>query len=327
MDKFSAIDLNFAPQLRPFYEPDLAGYADTLGALLTPAGIKPLSPQPRFHIQACKLRSGGVVVLVDATPYVAQFLPKDQTDPSQADFLATFVRRGSGVITQDGKALPFNEGDIIFRTTALAAEALILTDVQVVVIKAALPRLLGAHARNTCHFTASHSAASEPLVEMAQRLLTHVFFDPQQSSTAAIYFAEEALISLLASIYARNLVDGAADDDRQQVDAWVAIHAYITSNLADPELSIERMSESLRISTSWIHQLFKRHQHTYGDFVRERRLQLAQQALRHPQSRTLPIKQIATQCGFQSASHFSRVFQQRFGESPMVYRERGVGEV
>ena len=57
-----SIDLNFSPQLRPFYESDFAGHADTLGALLIPAGIKPLSPEPTFQIRACKLRSGGVVV-------------------------------------------------------------------------------------------------------------------------------------------------------------------------------------------------------------------------------------------------------------------------
>ena len=157
---------------------------------------------------------------------------------------------------------------------------------------------------------------------MAQRLLTHVFFDQEQSGTAATLFAEEALISLLASIYASNVVADADAAERPQVDAWVALHAFITSNLADPELSIGRVAESLRMSRSWIHQLFKRHGHTYGGFVRERRLQLAQEALRNPQMAHWTIKQIATQCGFQSASHFSRVFQQQFGESPAAHRER-----
>ncbi len=320
-----SIDLNFSPQLRPFYESDFAGHADTLGALLIPAGIKPLSPEPTFQIRACKLRSGGVVVRVDATPYVAQFTPSEEADPDKPEFMATFVRRGTGVISQNGKALPFNEGDIVFRTTALPAEALILSDLQVVVIKAALPRLLGPHAMQTGKFTAKHAPANLLLVEMAQRLLTHVFFDSEQSSTAATYFAEEALISLLASIYAKNVVEDTDAEDRQQLDAWVAIHAYITSNLADPDLSIEKMSESLRISRSWIHQLFKRHHLTYGDFLRERRLQLAREALLSEQNRAQPIKQIATQCGFQSASHFSRVFMQRFGESPTDLRERTFG--
>ena len=121
------------------------------------------------------------------------------------------------------------------------------------------------------------------------------------------------------------MVEDTDAEDRQQLDAWVAIHAYITSNLADPDLSIEKMSESLRISRSWIHQLFKRHNLTYGDFLRERRLQLAREALLSEQNRTQPIKQIATQCGFQSASHFSRVFMQRFGESPTDLRERTFG--
>ncbi|MFG5779579.1 AraC family transcriptional regulator [Comamonas sp. J-3] len=315
-------DLSFSPQLRPYYEPDLDAYADTLGGLLIPAGIKALSPEPRFHIQACKLRSGGVVVLVDANPYVAQFHPKELADPAQAEFLATFARRGSGVITQNGVALPFSEGDIIFRTTALPAEALILSDLQVVVIKAALPRLLGAHALQQRRFTAKLAPAHLPLVEMAQRLLTHVFFDPQQSSTAATYFAEEALISLLASIYAHNLVEDTAEGERPHVDAWVAINAFITSKLADPDLSVDTLVDSLRISKSWIHQLFRRHGVSYSDYVRERRLQLAHSALQQPQSQGLPIKQIATQCGFLSASHFSRSFLQRFGESPTDFRDR-----
>jgi AraC-like DNA-binding protein len=70
-----------------------------------------------------------------------------------------------------------------------------------------------------------------------------------------------------------------------------------------------------------VHRLFKMRSLQYTSYVRERRLQLAREALEDPRRSHVEVKEIAVSCGFQHASHFIRRFHERFGMSPALYRK------
>jgi AraC family transcriptional regulator len=55
-----------------------------------------------------------------------------------------------------------------------------------------------------------------------------------------------------------------------------------------------------------------------GEYVRARRIEVAQLALRDP---VPPINEIALTLGFSSQSHFTRVFRERTGLTPLGYRD------
>jgi AraC-like DNA-binding protein len=97
--------------------------------------------------------------------------------------------------------------------------------------------------------------------------------------------------------------------------------SYIDAHITDPELSVQAVADVLRVTTRWVHRLFKMRSLQYTSYVRERRLQLAREALEDPRRAHVEVKEIAASCGFQHASHFIRRFHERFGMSPALYRK------
>lgn len=314
-------DLNFAPRFRPFYEAELSGYKAQLDKLVLPGDFRALTMHPRLQLQACRLRAGGLAVNLESTPIAVQHRAEHAADALQAEFLASFIIAGRGVITQNGASLPVETGDIIFRTTALPSEVRMLTDSHLVVIKGSLLHLLGMHLHDSSQFTAQRAAAALPMVRTAHRCLDHVFFDEADTSPASSMFAEQALISLLAAIYTSQALEQIPDAQRGPIESWQALTSYLDAHIADTDLSVAGVARALRASSRWVHRLFQMQGTQYNQYVRERRLQLARAALEDPRKGHVPVKDIALSCGFQDASHFSRRFQQRFGCPPNRYRE------
>ncbi|WP_066413931.1 helix-turn-helix domain-containing protein [Bordetella ansorpii] len=313
-------DLNFAPRFRPFYEAELSGYKAQLDKLVLPGDFRALTMHPRLQLQACRLRAGGLAVTLESTPIAVQHRAEHAADALRAEFLASFIIEGRGVITQNGASLPVETGDIIFRTTALPSEVRMLTDSRLVVIKGSLLHLLGMHLQDSSQFTAQRAASTLPMVRTAHRCLEHVFFEAAQTSPASGMFAEQALLSLLAAIYTSQALEQIPNAQRGPLESWQALTSYLDAHIADPDLSVAGVARALRASSRWVHRLFQMQGTQYNQYVRERRLQLARAALDDPRKQHLAVKDIALSCGFQDASHFSRRFQQRFGCPPNRYR-------
>lgn len=315
-------DLNFAPQFRPFHAGALSGYQAQLDKLVLPGDVRALTSQPRLHLQACRLRAGGLAVNLEATPIAVNHRAEHATDARRAEFLACFVVHGSGEMTQNGTSLPVETGDIVFRTTALPSAVRMFTDSRLMVIKGSLLRLLGAHAQDSTQFTAQRAAAGLPMTQTAHRWLNHVFFDRTETSPTSCMFAEQALMSMLAAIYTSQKLEQIAAPQRGAEESWQALTCYLEAHIADADLSVSEVARALRASSRWVHRLFQMQGTQYNRYVRELRLQLAREALEDPQRNQTPVKEIAMACGFQDASHFSRRFQERFGCPPNRYREQ-----
>jgi AraC family transcriptional regulator len=93
---------------------------------------------------------------------------------------------------------------------------------------------------------------------------------------------------------------------------------YIQDNL-DRDLSLEELSKILHISPHYFAHLFKRsiglspHQ-----YIIKCRIEKAKQLL---QQRELSLIEVCQQVGFQSQSHFTRLFRQHTQTTPKVYRD------
>ena len=251
-------DLNFAPRFRPFYAQEVAGYERELDKLVLPGEFRALTEHPRLQLQACRLRAGGRVVSLESTPIAVQHRAEHAADLQHAEFLASFVIAGHGVIVQNEATLPLEPGDIIFRTTALPSEIRMYTDSRIVVVKGPLSRLLGAHSLAMSQFTAQRGVASLPLVQTAHRCLRHVFFDKTESNPVSSLFAEQALLALLASIYTSQALEKIPGDARAPADNWQVLASYIDAHITDPELSVQAVADVLRVTTRWVHRCSRR---------------------------------------------------------------------
>jgi AraC-like DNA-binding protein len=100
------------------------------------------------------------------------------------------------------------------------------------------------------------------------------------------------------------------------------IKQYVLANLNDPELTVRKVSERLKISPSHIHRVFLTEHETFGEWLWTQRLAACRAALEKSGDTRQSISQIAFGHGFSNSSHFSRAFKARFGISPSEARAR-----
>ncbi len=99
------------------------------------------------------------------------------------------------------------------------------------------------------------------------------------------------------------------------------VKTYIEAQLADPELSVERIAHACNISVRGLHRLFAEDPAgSVSSYLWQRRLIRCADALRDPSRAHLSITDVCFSYGFSSSSHFSRLFKDRFGVPPVRYR-------
>ncbi|HEY0639937.1 MAG TPA: AraC family transcriptional regulator [Pseudonocardiaceae bacterium] len=111
-----------------------------------------------------------------------------------------------------------------------------------------------------------------------------------------------------------NRVDTLAARRREALD-------FIRANLADPELGADQVAAALFVSRRRLYQLFDDGQGV-AERIRGLRVEHAKGLLADPARGALGIAEVAGECGFVSAAHFSRTFRKEVGETPREYRER-----
>ena len=100
-----------------------------------------------------------------------------------------------------------------------------------------------------------------------------------------------------------------------------AIKADLTR---DASLSIDEIARRQGVTPRYVQILLEEQGTTFGEFVTERRLDVARSMLRSPRYAGWSIAGIAFEAGFRDLSHFNRRFRRRFGVTPSEFRRHGV---
>jgi AraC-like DNA-binding protein len=86
------------------------------------------------------------------------------------------------------------------------------------------------------------------------------------------------------------------------------------------DLSLGQVAKVVNTSTFYFCKLFKKHTGIhFTDYLSRIRIEKAKNLLLNP---NLRISEIAYEVGFQSLTHFNRVFKKMLGQSPTEYREK-----
>lgn len=124
---------------------------------------------------------------------------------------------------------------------------------------------------------------------------------------------EGLLFELLGTLVRRMSPAPARRDDRRLRRAM----DYLESNYRT-RLTVAEVAAQSGIHPSYLAELFRKaHGSSVGEWVRNRRLEFARDALRNP---AMPISCIAVKAGFADQSHLTRMFRARFGVTPAEYR-------
>jgi len=97
------------------------------------------------------------------------------------------------------------------------------------------------------------------------------------------------------------------------------IDQIIRQHHTNPAFSVERMTELLHISPSYLREIVYRERHTHpNELIELYRLNRARQLLRDP---AIPIQEVSLRVGYWNPKTFRSAFRKRFGSSPSEYRD------
>ncbi len=128
-----------------------------------------------------------------------------------------------------------------------------------------------------------------------------------------------AILELLAAAYA-DLPQSRSDHSSLATAHRIRIINFIEANLNDPELTPTRIADACKMTTRYLHHLFSDQDETVARYILRRRLEACSRALLSPAQRGRTVTAIAFDYGFNSPTHFGRVFRSKFGATPREFR-------
>ena len=131
----------------------------------------------------------------------------------------------------------------------------------------------------------------------------------------------EAILDLVASAYA-SITAAAPEGSSIAIARREQIRSYIETHLHDPALTPSSVAAAVHLSPRRLHQLFEADGETVGAYILRRRLEECARAMSDASQRSRTVTEIAFLHGFNNASHFGRVFRERYQSTPSDYRRR-----
>jgi len=127
------------------------------------------------------------------------------------------------------------------------------------------------------------------------------------------------VLDLIAAAY--STIPQARAEHSSLVSAHRArILSYIEAHLREADLSPTRIAQACRITTRYLHHLFCDDTETVTQFIQRRRLEECARVLIATPVNTRLVTEIAFDYGFNSLTHFGRVFRNQYGLTPSEYR-------
>jgi AraC family transcriptional regulator, positive regulator of tynA and feaB len=131
------------------------------------------------------------------------------------------------------------------------------------------------------------------------------------------------LLDLIAAAYS------VSPHARHEHSSLVAAHRariirYIEAHLRDPGLNPTTVARACKITARYLHHLFSTESETVTQYIQRRRLEECARALIAAPVRGRLVTEIAFDYGFNSLTHFGRVFRNQFGQTPSEYRRAAI---
>ena len=133
-----------------------------------------------------------------------------------------------------------------------------------------------------------------------------------------------AILDLMAGVYTL-LPQAQSDRSSLSTAHRIRIVNYIEAHLGDPDLTPMRVADACKMTPRYLHHLFSSESETVARYILRRRLEECSRALTIPSQRGRTVTAIAFDYGFNSPTHFGRVFRARYGVTPREFRHQAGG--
>ena len=126
----------------------------------------------------------------------------------------------------------------------------------------------------------------------------------------------QAIVIHMLSLINYNLATKNRNDDRV-VTAINAVKQHMANHLSE-QIDIQALAAGMGMSYTWLRRMFKKNTGMApAQYLQQLRIHSSMYFLRNT---TLPVKNVALDCGFSTPEYFSAAFQESVGMSPGAYR-------
>ena len=231
--------------------------------------------------------------------------------------IVTLVERGDYRVTHDEQTyLPTSSsGDIFVLHSTWPFQLNFTSSVKCWVIASPaikLKRELLSSARLTGVPVSGAAGVGRVLWSLLQSVIDQL---PEMTGTEREHMSDMLLLSL--NVMAGALLRASGVTPHTTKDFTIdRVKLYIRENLKNPDLKAGKVANDLGISQRYMNKLFSSEGVTVGKLIMTSRLDGAKHDLQNALKCDKSITDIAFDWGFNSISHFSRVFHQQFGITP-----------
>lgn len=226
-----------------------------------------------------------------------------------------YVVRGSVSVTQDRRTVEVSSGRIVlydgvtpYRIRSSAAHRFLIAHVRASAVR------LRRENRDTLVAT---DLSGFPSASALAGMLGALAGSAREPNVAAAAHLGDAVVACLHALAAE--VRGVGGD--RSTALFAELTDWLDGNLADPELSAERLAAAKFLSARYVRKVFADHDTTVSAYVRTQRLERIRDDLLAPWSVHLPVSAIAARWGYPDATVFTRAFARQYGEAPQRFRQ------
>ncbi|WP_223182646.1 MULTISPECIES: helix-turn-helix domain-containing protein [unclassified Streptomyces] len=186
-------------------------------------------------------------------------------------------------------------------------------------------RLMGLTSKDTEMLTARVWPGSHGLGALLSNLLVGLEQHGDSVDTG-VDLLGGSMAGFAAALFAERLRSMAEESGTGRPTLMLSIQAFIRERLADPGLSPSVVAQQHNVSLRYLQKIFHEHDTSPARWIRDERLARCRSELADPRFDHLSIAMIGERSGFCGASHFSRLFRDRYGITPREFRKirRGV---
>ena len=282
----------------------------------------PAPAQAGYDSRMTRLSFGGLIVdrvcaepnRVDRTARLARTSPSDTLQ-------VAVLRRGRTCFAQDGRVATLSKpGDFTVIDTARAYRAEFHTPAEQLHVQ--MPRaLLGPALRTLSSLTAVTVSGRSGLAAVAASTLVALLRQPEDRDDALANAATRNVIDLTTGALLDLVGDVRAPDEPRAV-VLARAQQHMLGRIHEAELTPRAVAAAIPVSERYLFAVFRDAGTTPAAWLREARLERARRLLVADPHRS--VHEVGAAVGLPRASHFSRLFRERYGLSPSTHRERSV---
>ncbi len=300
----------------------LKSFRDLYSEQVMPVRIDPIGDEP-FWCWIVSAEFGQVSVSeVAGSPMRCEY---EQSDTGRADagLIVDVVMRGSYRLAQNGRQALGREGGglLMHSQIAAVADAPCRLETRTLVLPEATVRGAVGDLERLAGLVLDADAAEAKLLRAYVTSLDLLGGSENRAfaSTVGRHLTDLVIAGVCRSLRREDPTEGRG----VRAARLQRVRALLDKEFANPLLNAARVARTLGVTERYVQKLVEQDGATFSALLMERRLQEAFRMLRDPANMRLSVQEIGWAAGFSDASHFTRAFRRRFGETPGGVRAIG----